>query len=190
MVRVVLTVLVAAGFFITGDIPAVVSGCQQGWIAARNHALIFWSPKESNMEVGLDGQERQNSHKHDLSERMECAVTPFEERLPPEAARSIDRRELVAGSRLVLWLVQKDTVSVTQFDVINPQTGEVLLTPLENSCSPRRGRIDMNALQEGSEISVHYNHSEQSHYRKSAGVAHHECLGAVLGIEHSRAGQN
>ena len=191
MVRVVLTVLVAAGFFITGDIPAVVSGCQQGWMAAQDRALSLWSPKESKTVFGPDGQEQQNSHKNDLSKGMEYAVTPSEERLPPEVARSIDQRELVAGSRLVLWLGQKDTVSVTQVDVIDPQSGEVLLTPPGNSsCSPKRGRIDMNALREGSEISVRYTHNEQSHYRKSAPVAQHETLGAVLGIKHSRTGQN
>ena len=191
MVRVVLTVLVAAGFFITGDIPAVVSGCQQGWLAAQDRALSLWSPKESKTAVGPEGQGQQNSHKNDLSKGMEYAVKPSEERLPPEVARSIDQRELVAGSRLVLWLVQKDTVSVTQVDVIDPQSGEVLLTPPGNSsCSPKRGRIDMNALQEGSEISVRYTHNEQSHYRKSTTATQHETLGAVLGIEHSCAGQN
>ena len=191
MVRVVLTVLVAAGFFITGDIPAVVSGCQQGWMAAQDRALSLWSPKESKTAIGPDGQEQQDSHKNDLSKGMEYAVTPSKERLPPEAARSINQRELVAGSRLVLWLVQKETVSVTQVDVIDPQSGEVLVTPPGNSsCLPKRGRIDMNALQEGSEISVRYTHKEQSHYRKSATAKQHETLGAVLGIEHCRDGQN
>ncbi len=191
MVRVVLTVLVAAGFFITGDIPAVVSGCQQGWMAARDRALSLWSPKESKTAIGPDGQEQQDSHKNDLSKGMEYAVTPSKERLPPEAARSINQRELVAGSRLVLWLVQKETVSVTQFDVIDPQSGEVLVTPPGNSsCLPKRGRIDMNALREGGEISVRYTHNEQSHYRKSVAAAQHETLGAILGIQHSRAGQN
>ena len=191
MVRVVLTVLVAAGFFITGDIPAVVGGCQQGWMAAQDRALSLWSPKESKTAIGPDGQEQQNSHKNDLSKGMEYAVTRSEEHLPPEATRSIDQRELVAGSRLVLWLVQKDTVSATQVDVINPQTGEVLLTPRDNiSCSPKRGCIEMNALREGGEISVRYTHNEQSHYRNSATFSQHETLGAVLGIEHSSPVQN
>jgi len=48
----------------------------------------------------------------------------------------------------------------------------------------------MNALREGGEISVRYTHNEQSHYRKSATAAQHETLGAILGIQHSRAGQN
>ena len=117
-------------------------------------------------------------------------MTPSWERLPPEATRSIDQGQLVAGSRLVLWLVRKNTVSSTQVDVIDPQTGEVLLTPTDiPSCAPKRGRIDMNALREGGEVLVRYSHRQPPHVSDSATVTQQEGLGAVLGIEHRRSKQ-
>ena len=82
-------------------------------------------------------------------------------------------------------------VSATRVDVIDPQTGEVLLTPTDTpSGSPKRGRIDMSALREGGEVSVRYSHKQQPYFRDSATVAQHESLGAVLGIEHSRSEQD
>ena len=96
----------------------------------------------------------------------------------------------MAGSRLVLWLVRKNTVSSTQVDVIDPQTGDVLLTPTDiPSCAPKRGLLDMNALREGGEVSVRYSHSQPPHVSDSATVAQREALGAVLGSEHSRSKQ-
>jgi hypothetical protein len=77
-----------------------------------------------------------------------------------------------------------------QVDFIDPQTGEVLLTPTDTpSRSPKRARIDMDALREGGEVSVRFNHNQQPHLRNSATVPQHEPLGAVLGIEHSRSEQ-
>tara|TARA_Y100000385_G_scaffold137407_2_gene142802 strand:- start:44 stop:619 length:576 start_codon:yes stop_codon:yes gene_type:complete len=190
MVRAVLTVLVVAGFFITGDIPSVITRCQQGLMAVQNHAQSMCWPTESTISLGRGEHEQQHRLDKDVTSGMTGSVSPSWERLPPEAIRSIDQRDLVAGSRLVLWLVKKDTVSATQVDVIDPQTGEVLLTPKDApSCSPKRGRIDMNALREGGEVSVRYNHKQQSHFRNSGTVAQHEPLGAVLGIEHNCSGQ-
>ena len=191
MVRAVLTVLVVAGFFITGDIPSVITGFQQGVVAVQNHAQSMCTPTESKMSSGRGEQEQQHVLNKDVPAEIRGSVTPSWEGLPPEAMRSIDQRELVAGSRLVLWLVRKNTVSATQVDVIDPQTGEVLLTPPDTpSGSPKRGRIDMDALREGDEVSVRYSHNQQSHFRNSATVAQHEPLGAVLGIEHSRSEQD
>jgi len=191
MVRVVLTVLVVAGFFITGDIPSVITGCQQGLEAVQNHAQSMCSPMESKISSGRGEQEQQHVLNKDLPAGIRGSVTPSWEGIPPEAMRSIDQRELVAGSRLVLWLVRKNMVSATRVDVINPQTGEVLLTPTDTlSGSPKRGRIDMNALREGGEVSVRYNHNQQLHLKDSATIAQHERLGAVLGIEHSRSEQD
>ena len=39
MIRVVLIVLVAAGFIVTGDIPTLVTGCQCGFLAIQNRAM-------------------------------------------------------------------------------------------------------------------------------------------------------
>ena len=190
MVRTVLTVLVVAGFFITGDIPSVITGCQQGLVAVQNHAQSMCSPTESKMSSERGEQEQQHRLNKDLNAGIRGSVTPSWKQLPPETMRSIDQKDLVAGSRLVLWLVRKNMVSATQVDFIDPQTGEVLLTPTDTpSCSPKRGRIDMDALREGGEVSVRYNHSQQSHLRNSATVPQHEPLGAVLGIEHSRSEQ-
>ena len=190
MVRTVLTVLVVAGFFITGDIPSVITGCQQGLVAVQNHAQSMCTPTESKMSSGRAEQEQQHCLDKDLTAGIRGSVTPSWEQLPPETIRSIDQKDLVAGSRLVLWLVRKNRVSATQVDFIDPQTGEVLLTPTDTpSCSPKRGRIDMDALREGGEFSVRYNHNQQSHLRNSANVPQHEPLGSVLGIEHSRSKQ-
>ena len=190
MVRTVLTVLVVAGFFMTGDIPSVITGCQQGLVAVQNHAQSMCSPTESKMSSGRGEQEEQHRLDKDLTAGIRSSLTPSWEQLPPETIRSIDQKDLVAGSRLVLWLVRKNRVSATQVDFIDPQTGEVLLTPTDTpSCSPKRARIDMDALREGGEVSVRYNHSQQSHLRNSATVPQHEPLGAVLGIEHSRSEQ-
>ena len=190
MVRTVLTVLVVAGFFITGDIPSVITGCQQGLVAVQNHAQSMCIPTESKMSSGRAEQEQHYCLDKDLTTGSRGSVTPSWEQLPPETMRSIDQKDLAAGSRLVLWLVRKNMVSATQVDFIDPQTGEVLLTPTDTpSCSPKRGRIDMDALREGGEVSVRYNHSQQSHLRNSATVPQHEPLGAVLGIEHSRSEQ-
>ena len=190
MVRVVLIVLVAAGFFITGDIPSVVTECKNGLVAVQNKTQEVFSSAESKISLGFDEQEQQYRFNNDVSAGVRDSVTPSWERLPPEATRSIDQRQLVAGSRLVLWLVRKNTISSTQVDVIDPQTGEVLLTPTDiPSCAPKRGRIDMNALREGGEVSVRYSHSQPPHFSDSATVAHREALGAVLGIEHSRSKQ-
>ncbi len=191
MVRVVLTVLVVAGFFITGDIPSVITGCQQGLEAVQNHAQSMCSPMESKISSGRGEQEQQHVLNTELPAGIRGSVTPSWEGIPPEAMRSIDQRELVAGSRLVLWLVRKNMVSATRVDVIDPQTGEVLLTPTDTpSGSPKRGRIDINALREGGEVSVRYNHNQQLHLKDSATIAQHERLGAVLGIEHSRSEQD
>ena len=188
MVRVVLIVLVAAGFFITGDIPSVVTGCKNGLVAVQNKTQEVFSSAESKISLGFGEQEQQYRFNNDVSAGVRDSVTPSWERLPPEATRSIDQGQLVAGSRLVLWLVRKNTVSSTQVDVIDPQTGEVLLTPTDiPSCAPKRGRIDMNALREGGEVSVRYSHSQPPHFSDSATVAQREALGAVLGIEHSRS---
>ena len=190
MVRVVLIVLVAAGFFITGDIPSVVTGCKNALVAVQNKTQDVFSSAESKISLGFGEQEQQHRLNNDVSAGVRDSVTPSWERLPPEATRSIDQGQLVAGSRLVLWLVRKNTVSSTQVDVIDPQTGEVLLTPTDiPSCAPKRGRIDMNALREGGEVSVRYSHSQPPHFSDSATVAHREALGAVLGIEHSRSKQ-
>lgn len=191
MVRVVLTVLVVAGFFITGDIPSVITGCQQGLEAVQNHAQSMCSPMESKISSGRGEQEQQHVLNTELPAGIRGSVTPSWEGIPPEAMRSIDQRELVAGSRLVLWLVRKNMVSATRVDVIDPQTGEVLLTPTDTpSGSPKRGRIDINALREGGEVSVRYNQNQQLHLKDSATIAQHERLGAVLGIEHSRSEQD
>ena len=190
MVRVVLIVLVAAGFFITGDIPFVVTGCKNGLVAVQNKTQEVFSSAESKISLGFGEQEQQHRLNNDVSAGVRDSVTPSWERLPPEATRSIDQGQLVAGSRLVLWLVRKNTVSSTQVDVIDPQTGEVLLTPTDiPSCAPKRGRIDMNALREGGEVSVRYSHSQPPHFSDSATVTQQEGLGAVLGIEHSRSEQ-
>ena len=190
MVRVVLIVLVAAGFFITGDIPSVVTGCKNALVAVQNKTQEVFSSAESKISLGFGEQEQQYRFNNDVSAGVRDSVTPSWERLPPEATRSIDQGQLVAGSRLVLWLVRKNTVSSTQVDVIDPQTGEVLLTPTDiPSSAPKRGRIDMNALREGGEVSVRYSHSQPSHFSDSATVAQREALGAVLGIEHSRSKQ-
>ena len=190
MVRVVLIVLVAAGFFITGDIPSVVTGCKNALVAVQNKTQEVFSSAESKISLGFGEQEQQHRLNNDVSAGVRDSVTPSWERLPPEATRSIDQGQLVAGSRLVLWLVRKNTVSSTQVDVIDPQTGEVLLTPTDiPSCAPKRGRIDMNALREGGEVSVRYSHSQPPHFSDSATVAQREALGAVLGIEHSRSKQ-
>jgi hypothetical protein len=191
MIRTVLTVLVVAGFFITGDIPSVITGCQQGLVAIQNQAQSMCSPTESKMSSRRGEQEQQHRLDKDLTTGIRGSVTPSWEQLPPETMRSIDQKDLVAGSRLVLWLVRKNMVSATQVDFIDPQTGEVLLTPAGTpSCSPKRGRIDMDTLREGGEVSVRYNHNPQSHHRNSATVPQHEPLGSVLGIEHSRSKQN
>ena len=188
MVRVVLIVLVAAGFFITGDIPSVVTGCKNGLVAVQNKTQEVFSSAESKISLGFGEQEQQYRFNNDVSAGVRDSVTPSWERLPPEATRSIDQRQLVAGSRLVLWLVRKNTISSTQVDVIDPQTGEVLLTPTDiPSCAPKRGRIDMNALREGGEVSVRYSYSQPPHFSDSATVTQQEGLGAVLGIEHSRS---
>jgi len=188
MVRVVLIVLVAAGFFITGDIPSVVTGCKNALVAVQNKTQEVFSSAESKISLGFGEQEQQYRFNNDVSAGVRDSVTPSWERLPPEATRSIDQGQLVAGSRLVLWLVRKNTVSSTQVDVIDPQTGEVLLTPTDiPSCAPKRGRIDMNALREGGEVSVRYSHSQPPHFSDSDTVTQQEGLGAVLGIEHSRS---
>ena len=188
MVRVVLIVLVAAGFFITGDIPSVVTGCKDGLVAVQNKAQEVFSSAESKISLGFGEQEQQYRLNDDVSAGVRDPLMPSWERLPLEATRSIDQRQLVAGSRLVLWLVRKNTVSSTQVDVIDPQTGDVLLTPTDiPSCAPKRGRIDMNALREGGEVSVRYGDSQPPHLSDSATGAQREVLGAVLGIEHSRS---
>ena len=190
MVRVVLIVLVAAGFFITGDIPSVVTGCKNALVAVQNKTQEVFSSAESKISLGFGEQEQQHRLNNDVSAGVRDSVTPSWERLPPEATRSIDQGQLVAGSRLVLWLVRKNAVSSTQVDVIDPQTGEGLLTPTDiPSCAPKRGRIDMNALREGGEVSVRYSHSQPPHFSDSDTVTQQEGLGAVLGIEHSRSKQ-
>ncbi|MEO2040490.1 MAG: hypothetical protein ABGW79_01405 [Pirellulales bacterium] len=188
MIRVVIIVLVAAGFFITGDIPSVITGLKTGLVAVQGHAQNVFSPADWKMSLDFGEKEQRQRLNKDVSAEVTESVTPSWERLPSEATRSIDAKDLVAGSRLVLWLVRKNSVSATQVDVIDPETGEVLLTPTDSPArSPKRGRIDMNALREGGEVSVNYNH--RSHFSNSATLTHNETLGAVLGIEHSRSNQ-
>ena len=109
MVRAVLIMLVVAGFFITGDIPSVITGCQQGLEAVQNHAQSMCSPMEPKMTSGRGKQEQHHVLNKDLPAGIRDSVTPSWEGIPPEAMRSIDQRKLVAGSRLVLWLVRKNT---------------------------------------------------------------------------------
>lgn len=190
MIRVVIIVLVAAGFFITGDIPSVITGLKSGLLAVQSQAQDVFSPVDRKMSLDFFEQQQQHGLNNDVSAEVRDSVTPSWERLPPEATRSIDQRQLAAGSRLVLWLVRKNTISSTQVDVIDPQTGEVLLTPTDIPfCAPKRGRIDMNALREGDEVSVRYSHSQPPYFSDSATAVHREDLGAVLGIEHSLSKQ-
>ena len=188
MIRVVIIVLIAAGFFITGDIPSVITGLKSGLVAVQSQAQNVFSPADWKISSDFSEQEQQHDVKNDVSAEARESLMPSWERLPPEATRSIDVKDLVAGSRLVLWLVRKNSISATQVDVIDPETGEVLLTPTDTSASsPKRGRIDMNTLKEGGEVSVNYNH--RTHFSNSATVPQNEILGAVLGIEHSLSEQ-
>ena len=187
MIRVVIIVLVAAGFFITGDIPSVITGLKSGLVAVQSQAKNIFSPADCQISLDFSEQEQQHDLKN-VSAEARDSMTPSWERLPPEATRSIDVEDLVAGSRLVLWLVRKNSISATQVDVIDPMTGEVLLTPTDTpASSPKRGRIDMKTLKEGGEVSVNYNH--RTHFSNSATVPQDELLGAVLGIEHSLSQQ-
>ena len=55
MIRVVLIVLVAAGFIVTGDIPTLVTGCQCRYLAIQNSAMgILDSEKVKILPGGKD----------------------------------------------------------------------------------------------------------------------------------------
>jgi len=120
MIRVVIIVLVAAGFFITGDIPSVITGLKTGLVAVQGHAQNVFSPADWKMSLDFGEKEQRQRLNKDVSAEVTESVTPSWERLPSEATRSIDAKDLVAGSRLVLWLVRKNSVSATQVDVIDP----------------------------------------------------------------------
>jgi hypothetical protein len=104
---------------------------------------------------GLNGQGDKDPFNHGLSTHGTSAVVPPRDQLPTDATRSVNLKELVAGSRLVLWLVKKNGVQTTQLDVLNPLTGEVLLTHADTPARPpKRGRMNMSTLREGNEVSL------------------------------------
>jgi len=187
MVRVVLVVLVAAGFFVTGDIPTLMTGCQSGFLAVQNRvrSVVRW--EKAGKSYGLNGQGDKDPFNHGLSTHGTSAVVPPRDQLPTDATRSVNLKELVAGSRLVLWLVKKNGVHATQLDVLNPETGEVLLTPTDSPVRPpKRGRINTTALREGDKVSLQYKQRSQFDIESTE---HYEALGAILAIERPRLDQ-
>ena len=77
MVRVVLIVLVAAGFFITGDIPSVVTGCKNALVAVQNKTQEVFSSAESKISLGFGEQEQKYRLNNDViywSERLDDAL--------------------------------------------------------------------------------------------------------------------
>ncbi|MBT6918612.1 MAG: hypothetical protein HN985_02720 [Planctomycetaceae bacterium] len=181
MVRVVLFVLVAAGFFVTGDIPTLLTGCQCGFLAVQNQVQSIVRSKNVEEISGVNNQEEKDQFNHGSSSQGTSTGVLHRDQFPPNVTRSVNLKELVAGSRLVLWLVKKNGVHATQLDVLNPVTGEVLVTPTDASAqAPKRGHINTTALREGGEVSLQY--KQQSEFNiKSA-----EPLGAILAIERPR----
>ena len=178
MVRVVLCVLVAAGFFVTGDIPTLVTGCQYGFLAVQNQVRSIVSSENVEKTTGFNNQEDKDQFNHGSPTQGTSTVIPPRDQVPPNATRSVNLKELVAGSRLVLWLVKKNGVHATQLDVLNPVTGEVLVTPTDASVqAPKRGRINTTALREGDEVLLQYKQRSQFDTESV------EPLGAILAIE-------
>ena len=187
MIRVVLIVLVAAGFIVTGDIPTLVTGCKCGFLAIQNRAMgILNSEKVKILPGGKDKQNKDHLKFGSCTPGTSAGI-PDRDRFPPDATRSVNLKELVAGSRLVLWLVKKNGVQTTQLDVLNPLTGEVLLTHADTPARPpKRGRMNMSTLREGNEVSLQYKQRSQF----DAGFSEQsESLGAILAIEKPRLSQ-
>ena len=181
MVRVVLFVLVAAGFFVTGDIPTLVTGCQCGFLAVQNQVQSIVRSENVQDTSGFNNQEEKNQFNHGSCTQGASTVIPPRDQVPPNTTRSVNLKELVAGSRLVLWLVKKNGVHATQLDVLNPATGDVLVTPTDASVqAPKRGRINTTALREGDEVLLQYKQRSQLNIESS------EPLGAILAIERPR----
>ena len=187
MIRVVLIVLVAAGFIVTGDIPTLVTGCQCGFLAIQNRAMgILNSEKVKILPGGKDKQNKDHLKFGSCTPGTSVGI-PDRDKFPPDATRSVNLKELVAGSRLVLWLVKKNGVQTTQLDVLNPLTGEVLLIHADAPARPpKRGRMNMSTLREGNEVSLQYKQRSQF----DAGFSEQsESLGAILAIEKPRLNQ-
>ena len=181
MVRVVLFVLVAAGFCVTGDIPTLVTGCQRGFLAVQNQVQSIVRSENVQDTSGFNNQEEKNQFNHGSMTQGASTVIPPRDQVPPNTTRSVNLKELVAGSRLVLWLVKKNGVHATQLDVLNPATGDVLVTPTDASVqAPKRGRINTTALREGDEVLLQYKQRSQLNIESS------EPLGAILAIERPR----
>jgi hypothetical protein len=181
MVRVVLFVLVAAGFFVTGDIPTLVIGCQCGFLAVQNQVQSIVRFENVEEISGFKNQEEKKQFNHGTSTQGISTVVLPRDPVPSNATRSVNLKELVAGSRLVLWLVKKNGVHATQLDVLNPVTGEVLVTPTDASTqAPKRGRMNTTALREGDEVLLQY--KQQSQFN----IESVEPLGAILAIERPR----
>jgi hypothetical protein len=133
---------------------------------------------------GLNDQGDKDQFNHGLSADGTSAVVPPRDQLPTDATRSVNLKELVAGSRLVLWLVKKNGVHATQLDVLNPATGEVLLTPTDTPVRlPKRGHINTTALREGDKVSLQYKQQSQFDIENTE---LYEALGAILAIERPR----
>jgi hypothetical protein len=187
MIRVVLIVLVAAGFIVTGDIPTLVTGCQCGFLAIQNRAMgILNSEKVKILPGGKDKQNKDHLKFGSCTPGTSVGI-PDRDKFPTDATRSVNLKELVAGSRLVLWLVKKNGVQTTQLDVLNPLTGEVLLTHADAPARPpKRGRMNTSTLREGNEVSLQYKQRSQF----DAGFSEQsESLGAILAIEKPRLNQ-
>ena len=178
MVRVVLFVLVAAGFFVTGDISILLTRCQCGFLAVQNQVQSIVRSENEEEISGFNNQEEKKQFNHGLATQGISTVIPPRDQVPPTATRSVNLKELVAGSRLVLWLVKKNGVHATQLDVLNPVTGEVLITPTDApSQAPKRGRMNTTALREGDEVLLQYKQRSQLNIETA------EPLGAILAIE-------
>ena len=102
MIRVVLIVLVAAGFIVTGDIPTLVTGWQGRFLAIQNSAMgILNSEKVKILPGGKDQQNKDHLNFGSCTPDASAGVLD-REKFPPDATRSVNLKELEAGRRLVL----------------------------------------------------------------------------------------
>lgn len=125
MARIAIVALVIAGFFITGDIPAVLQGGQRAVIAIaevpRHLVGLFSAPDEGETATAPSG----------APPAPLPARNPHHLMIPPAATTYAQLGDLRPGDRVLLWCRSEGSangVELLAIDLIDPRRGEALLS--------------------------------------------------------------
>ena len=116
MPRLAIVAIVIAGFFLTGDIPAVMEGGRRLATAAVNlkgRLVDGWQTPAQTTDRPLPGPGKPSQPPRPL--------------IPPAAVSRVQIDQLQPGDRLLLWCGHPGGIELLAIDVIDPGSGEGLL---------------------------------------------------------------